>query len=65
MSQENKVNLHDQFEDLVASMNIPDQRKAANSANARWFLRNAPILNRRHAALDEVLQVARQLASIQ
>lgn len=50
------------FESLVRRMDIPDNRKRGTQPNARWFLRNAPVLNRSHQNLSDALNAARQIA---
>jgi len=57
-------NLHDEFERLVSTMDIPGFRKTASAANARWFLRNAGITNMSHRNFEYARKAAIKLSSI-
>lgn len=50
------------FENLIRAMNIPQNRRAANEVNMRWFLRNALVDNRDHPNLQTAMEIARQFA---
>ncbi|MBI3187380.1 MAG: hypothetical protein HYZ31_05910 [Gammaproteobacteria bacterium] len=50
------------FEMLVASMNIPQQRKTCKPENVRWFLRNGAILNMSHKNIHAACALAQKLA---
>lgn len=51
-----------QFEKAIKGMNIPDNRKAANSPNALWFLREGVTTNREHPNVLNAIYHARQVA---
>lgn len=36
------------FEKVISEMNVPDNRKKANTQNALWFLRQGVALNKDH-----------------
>ena len=52
------------FESLVATMNIPQQRKSFKPENVRWFLRNGAILNMSHKNIHAACALAQKLAWI-
>ena len=49
------------FEQLVASMDIPEIRRKATPENARWFLRNGMIKNIHHKDVHRVVELAKDL----
>ena len=61
--QKLKVNAEQlRYEWLVATMNIPQQRKAFRQENLRWFLRNGAIMNMSHKNIHAACELARRLA---
>lgn len=51
------------FERIMKTMEVPSLRSTGTMVNARWFLRNGAIQNRRHPKLDDAIEVAKRLAS--
>ncbi|MDH5228890.1 MAG: hypothetical protein OEZ58_01510 [Gammaproteobacteria bacterium] len=47
------------FEQLIASMDLPEQRKYGSPNNAVWFIRHGGIRNRDHNHFDEAYMLAR------
>jgi hypothetical protein len=57
------VKFDKRFELLIATMNVPQQRKKGTAINAMWFLRSGGIANRNHRHFYEVCDVAMKLAN--
>ncbi len=58
-------NLYDQYENAVATMNIPPIRKLASYTNASWFIRNAWIANKEHSKFSQARELAIKIAGSQ
>ena len=56
-------NLYDQYENAVATMNIPALRKIASNTNANWFIRNAWIANKNHNNFSSARKAAIKIAN--
>ena len=50
-----------EFEKIVESMNIPQERKTATPENARWFLRSGAIQNSNHFDIQKAIDLAKQI----
>ena len=55
------MNHYQKFENAVSGMNIPADRKSANSQNALWFLRQGVPLNREHPKIMTAIFHARHI----
>ena len=50
------------YEKLIQKLNVPEDRKAATPLNARWFIRTGYVQNRNNPIVNQVLELARQIA---
>lgn len=62
--RQHRQNIFDQYENLVASMELPAIRKLATPANALWFLRNGILINRHHKNAEKARELAVKIANL-
>jgi len=50
------------YEKHIQKLNVPEERKQGTPLNARWFIREGYVMNRKHPSADFVLDAARKIA---
>ena len=56
--------LQNQFERIVADMDLPDVRKAGSYVNASWFIRDGWLRNKNHRNFSRAREIAIKLSKL-